>query len=123
MLIFLKLHNKNITLLKTWIIALHQSSSSTTIVLNDILELSRKCYVNGYSLLDIIYLLESTTYLDKIVSYHHKFNTLLFLQKIKSEVRNELILLNIAIYSILNIKKDKTSPAFFGGELSYYTNI
>ena len=40
--------------------------------LNDIIELSKKCYLNGYSLLDIIYLLEETSYLDKIVSYHKK---------------------------------------------------
>jgi hypothetical protein len=110
----------NMTLLKSWLITLYQSPD---IQLTNVIELSRKCYVNGYSLLDIIYLLEETSYLDKIILYHQKFNTLLFLRKIKGEVRNELILLNIAIYSILIAKTKKHPPAFFGGELSCYGNI
>ena len=110
--------NSNTILLKNWIIGLHQTTEAK---LNDIIELSKKCYLNGYSLLDIIYLLEETSYLDKIVSYHKKYNILLFLRKIKSDLRNELILINIAIYSILNVKTKK--PAFFDGELSCYGNI
>jgi len=112
--------NNNVILLKKWIIGLQQMDN---LLLDDILELAKKCYVNGYSLLDIIYLLESTNYLDKIMSYHHKYDSLLFLQKIKNDVRNELLLLNIGIYTILNQKKDNKITAFFEEELSYYTNI
>ena len=70
---------------------------------------------------------KQTTTFDKILSYHQKYDILLFLNKIKVELRNELLLLSIAIYSILYIKTEPKSKrvnlAFFREELSCYGNI
>jgi hypothetical protein len=92
-----------------------------------IMKLSKECYSYGYSLLDILYLVEHTNSFDKILLYHEKYNILLFLNKIRVELRNELLLLSIAIYSILNIKTDpktkRVNLAFFREDLSCYGNI
>ena len=121
--------SSNTTLLKTWILDLHSKKDKGRDCepLLDIMNVSKQCYSNGYSLLDVLYLIEQTTTFDKILSYHQKYDILLFLNKIKVELRNELLLLSIAIYSILYIKTEPKSKrvnlAFFREELSCYGNI
>ena len=121
--------SSNITLLKSWILDLNskKDNGKSCNTLLDIMNVSKNCYSNGYSLLDVLYLIEQTTTFDKILSYHQKYDILLFLNRIRVELRNELLLLSIAIYSILYIKTEpkskKINLAFFREELSCYGNI
>jgi Cdc6-like AAA superfamily ATPase len=121
--------SSNTNFLKSWILDLHSKKDKGREyeTLLDVMNVSKDCYSNGYSLLDVLYLIEQTTTFDKILSYHQKYDILLFLNKIKVELRNELLLLSIAIYSILYIKTDpkskKVNLAFFREELSCYGNI
>jgi hypothetical protein len=121
----------NTTLLQSWILDLHyKKDKEMNIACNslvDIMNVSKECYSNGYSLLDVLYLIEQTSTFDKILTYHQKYDILLFLNKIRVELRSELLLLSIAIYSILYIKTEpkskKVNLAFFREELSCYGNI
>ena len=121
--------SSNTNLLKSWILDLHSKKDKGRDyeTLLDVMNVSKDCYSNGYSLLDVLYLIEQTTTFDKILTYHQKYDILLFLNKIRIELRNELLLLSIAIYSILYIKTDPKSKrvnlAFFREELSCYGNI
>lgn len=113
------------THLKLSIIQLHKERDTCTLI--EIMNISKDFYSNGYSLLDLLYLLEETTSFDKLLTYHQKYDILLFLNKIKVEIRNELLLLSIAIYSIICIKTEpktkRNNLAFFNEELSCYGNI
>lgn len=119
----------NTSLLKVWICELYSNKNKGKECesLSDIMNVAKQCYSNGYSLLDVLYLIEQTNTFDKMLSYHQKYDILLFLNKIKVELRNELLLLSIAIYSILYIKTEpkskKVNLAFFREELSCYGNI
>jgi hypothetical protein len=121
--------SSNTTILKSWILDLNskKDNGKSCNTLLDIMNVSKNCYSNGYSLLDVLYLIEQTTTFDKILSYHQKYDILLFLNRIRVELRNELLLLSIAIYSILYIKTEpkskKINLAFFREELSCYGNI
>jgi Cdc6-like AAA superfamily ATPase len=117
------------SLLQSWILDLNskRNNDASCNSLLDIMNVSKECYSNGYSLLDVLYLIEQTPSFDKILTYHQKYDILLFLNKIRFELRNELLLLSIAIYSILYIKTEpkskKINLAFFREELSCYGNI
>lgn len=70
-----------------------------------ITELSSKLYEKGFSALDILELLENTTFFNKHISLQKKFELLLCFHKIKSDFRNEKLLM-LFIFNFLFLSLD-----------------
>jgi DNA polymerase III delta prime subunit len=70
-----------------------------------ITELSSKLYEKGFSALDILELLENTTFFNKHISLQKKIELLLCFHKIKSEFRNEKLLM-LFIFNFIFLSLD-----------------